>query len=122
MPPAPGAAPAIELTAAPGTQVDQEATWDPKVADTGPELLTMDEPVYPEESRAAREQGFVLFDLLVDATGQVTEARLTKGVSASIDQSAIAIVRTAKFNPGLKGKTPVAVWLRGFPIGYFIDD
>ena len=50
--------------------------------------------------------------------GQVTDVRVTRGVSPKLDESAVAAVRTALFKPALLGGKPVSVWVRDFPIQY----
>ena len=91
---------------------------DPNTVDVEPTIVRMDDPQYPDDSREAGEQGEVLMDALVNEFGQVTDVRVTRGVSPKLDESAVAAVRTALFKPALLGGKPVSVWVRDFPIQY----
>ena len=66
-------------------------------------------PRYPEIARAARIQGTVQLEAVIDATGAVTELRLVKGLPLGLDQAALDAVRRWRFEPATYNGKPVAV-------------
>ena len=71
-----------------------------KVADT--------KPVYPEAAQAARVQGVVIIEALIDESGAIANARVLRSIPA-LDQAALAAVSRWRFTPtGLNGR-PVGV-------------
>jgi TonB family protein len=67
------------------------------------------EPPYSEEARKAKYQGTVVLYIIVDAQGNVTDARVVKPLGLGLDEKALTTVRTWKFKPGLRNGVPVAV-------------
>jgi protein TonB len=67
------------------------------------------EPPYSEEARKAKYQGTVVLWIIVDATGNVTDARVVKPLGLGLDEKALDTVRTWKFKPALRNGTPVPV-------------
>lgn len=67
------------------------------------------EPAYSEEARKAKYQGTVVLLIVVDAQGNVTDARVVKPLGMGLDEKAVESVRTWKFKPALRGGTPVPV-------------
>ena len=67
------------------------------------------EPDYTEEARKARLQGIVIIEAIIDVEGNVTEARILKGLAGGLDQSAIEAVRQWRFKPGTLDGKPVPV-------------
>lgn len=80
--------------------------------DVEPELVTMQEPQYPDIARESHQQGTVFCDVLVDEHGLVREVRVAKGVSSSLDQAAVTAARTAVYKPAKQKGVPVAIWTR----------
>ena len=56
------------------------------------------EPVYPAIARAARAQGPVILEAVIDADGRVTSVRVLRSI-ALLDQAAIAAVQQWRFTP-----------------------
>jgi protein TonB len=54
--------------------------------------------VYPEDAKKKRVQGSVVMDVLINAAGDVTEAKATKGPQ-ELTQAAVDAVRQWKFEP-----------------------
>ena len=67
------------------------------------------EPPYSEEARKAKYQGTVVLWIVVDATGNVTDARVVKPLGLGLDEKALETVRTWKFKPALRNGSPVPV-------------
>ena len=66
---------------------------------------------YPKDAKTQAIQGKVIVRFMIKANGSVSEVSVLKGVSPSLDEESIRVVKTLpKFNPGkLNGKT-VPVW------------
>jgi TonB family protein len=81
-------------------RVGGEIRQPTKVADT--------KPVYPEAAQAARVQGVVIIEALIDESGAIANARVLRSIPA-LDQAALAAVSRWRFTPtGLNGR-PVGV-------------
>jgi protein TonB len=76
---------------------------------TAPIPIYKPEPPYSEEARKAKYQGTVVLWIVVDATGNVTDARVVKPLGLGLDEKALDTVRTWKFKPALRNGTPVPV-------------
>jgi periplasmic protein TonB len=62
-------------------------------------------PIYPEIARAARREGMVILEAVIDASGNVTSARVLRG-DPLLDQAALDAVQQWKFKPAtLNGET-----------------
>jgi TonB family protein len=75
-----------------------------------PELVSMQEPVYPELAREAGVEGTVLIRVLVGEDGFVKDEIIIQSVSM-LDDNAAAAAKTAVFKPALQKDKPVAVWM-----------
>ncbi len=67
------------------------------------------EPKYTEEARKAKIQGAVLLSLVVDTDGFTRNIKVVRSLEPTLDQQAIEVVGTWKFQPGQKDGQPVAV-------------
>jgi TonB family protein len=76
---------------------------------TAPVPIYKPEPPYSEEARKAKYQGTVVVLIVVDAAGNVTDARVVKPLGLGLDEKALETIRTWKFKPGLRNGTPVPV-------------
>ncbi len=65
-------------------------------------------PVYPEIARAARVEGTVILEAVLDTTGRVTQLRVIQSVPM-LDQAALEAVRQWRYTPSLYGGHPVSV-------------
>lgn len=74
-----------------------------------PKLIIHREPPYTDFARKAKIQGSVQLVLVVDAEGNVTEAKVVKALDPGLDESAVNTVRTWKFQPATRGGKPVPV-------------
>jgi protein TonB len=76
---------------------------------TAPIPIYKPEPPYSEEARKAKYQGTVVLYIVVDAQGNVTDARVVKPLGLGLDEKALETVRTWKFKAGMRNGVPVAV-------------
>jgi protein TonB len=74
-----------------------------------PKLLRKVEPEYSKEARAAKFQGVVVLQIVVDAKGNAMNLRVMKSLGLGLDEKAIEAVRKWKFAPGRKDGKPVPV-------------
>lgn len=72
----------------------------------------MPEPKYPEEARAAGEEGTVLCHVFIDATGRVIDAHILQASTKALNNAAFVAARGALFKPARrKDGATVAVWM-----------
>jgi TonB family protein len=76
---------------------------------SAPTILFQVEPEYSEEARKAKYNGEVTLTVVVDASGQVKNVKVVRGVGMGLDEKAIEAVSKWKFKPGMKNGQPVAV-------------
>ncbi len=67
------------------------------------------EPQYTEVARKARIEGMVIIEAIIDQNGNVTDARILKGLPLGLDQGALDAVKRWKFRPGTLNGQPVPV-------------
>lgn len=65
-------------------------------------------PVYPPDARAARVQGVVIIETVIDEAGNVSDARILRSIPL-LDQAALDAVRQWKFVPTLLNGAAVPV-------------
>ena len=65
-------------------------------------------PFYPPVARSAGVQGVVVLEVLIDASGQVSEARVLRSIPL-LDQAALDAVKQWEFMPTLLNGTPTPV-------------
>jgi TonB family protein len=74
---------------------------------TKPRLIYGPEPGFSEQARKAGVEGVILLKVTVDASGDVADVKVVKGLGSGLDEKAIEAVRTWKFKPGTEDGTPV---------------
>jgi protein TonB len=67
-------------------------------------------PRYPATAQAARLEGTVVLDAVIDATGRVTDVHVIRSIRL-LDQAAIDAVREWRFTPTLLNGNPVPILL-----------
>lgn len=75
-----------------------------------PKKLAAVAPIYPAIARAARVQGLVVLEAVIDERGVVTGVRVVRSV-ALLDEAAIQAVRQWRYTPTLLNGVPVSVLL-----------
>lgn len=84
-----------------------------------PEPIKKVAPVYPEESRAAKEEGRIMVSLVVGVDGKPTEVRAEEGPVA-LRKAAMRAVMQWRFKPGTIDGQPAPVRL-DVPIDFKLD-
>lgn len=65
-------------------------------------------PVYPEIARAARVEGTVVMEAVLDQSGRVTQLRVIRSIPL-LDQAAMDAVRQWRYTPSMYAGHPVSV-------------
>lgn len=79
-----------------------------KEAAAKPRLLNLPQPAYTDAARAAGIEGKVRISITVDATGQVTDARVLQSLGHGLDEAAIAAARSARFEAAVRCGKPAS--------------
>ena len=66
-------------------------------------------PVYPQEARAEGVEADVALQIVVDATGRVSDARVVRRAGYGFDDAALTAMRAYRFSPAQKDGHPVRV-------------
>jgi protein TonB len=107
-PPPRSTAPAV-VTAVPppATAPTAPVTVQPRI-----DLGHSSQPEYPPQSRRLGEQGSLVLQVMVDASGRVTDSKLVQSSgSQRLDQAALDGVKTNyRFFPGTVGGKPQPMW------------
>ncbi len=76
---------------------------------SAPSVQSHVEPVYPDDAREEKISGTLQMELVVGADGIAREIVIVKGLTPSLNNSAINAVQQWRFNPGYFHGEPVAV-------------
>ncbi|HEV2276980.1 MAG TPA: TonB family protein [Acidobacteriaceae bacterium] len=79
---------------------------------TAPVLVHQVQPEFTDQARAAKLEGTVEIQLIVDAYGNPKNVTVVRSLGMGLDQKAIAAVSQYKFKPAMYQGHPVAVQLR----------
>jgi len=71
---------------------EEIAAWKPKP-------VARVKPVYPDDARSAEIEGTVTVEVVVDCTGKVTSAQVTKGLGHGLDEAALTAIKKTEFAP-----------------------
>jgi TonB family protein len=71
--------------------------------------LEKSEPKYTDEARAAKLEGTVGLTIVVGTDQRAHDIKITKSLDPGMDASAIASIKTWRFQPGTKNGKPVPV-------------
>ncbi len=92
----------------PQQQPPAPATVPPRI-DTS---QTCAQPPYPAESRAAREEGTVDLQLLIDADGRAADSRVARSSGhAALDEAARGALAACRFIPGTVDGRVESLWM-----------
>lgn len=65
---------------------------------------------YPKEAQANKEQGRVIVRFVIDKDGKVTDAKVVRSISPSLNKEALRLIEAMpQWKPGEKNGQPVAV-------------
>jgi protein TonB len=73
-----------------------------------PELLYKVDPGYTVEAQRAKISGTVMLSILVGTDGKVSEIHVLEKLEPGLDARAITAVSKWRFQPAMRGDTPVA--------------
>lgn len=76
-----------------------------------PEVVSMINPVYPEEAKKKNLEGKVWLKIFIDEKGNPGTIEVTKSTHAIFEQPAIEAARKYKFTPALKVGKPIGVYV-----------
>ena len=79
--------------------------------DRAPEPTRRVEPAYTESARAAKIEGNVVFDCIIDANGSLKILRVVRSIGYGLDQSAYAALQQWRFRPALVNGKPASARL-----------
>lgn len=74
---------------------------------TPPAVIFQVDPEYSEQAGKAKYSGSEVLLVEVDATGQVTGARVNRSLRLGLDEKTVEAVTRWKFRPGMKDVMPV---------------
>ncbi|MCL4812278.1 MAG: energy transducer TonB [Vicinamibacteraceae bacterium] len=90
-----------EAPPAPVTAPAPVATGPVRVAPgQGPGLIKRVEPHYPPAAQAARLEGVVVLDAIIDKEGRVVDIKVLREAHPMFTQSAVAALRQWRYSPG----------------------
>jgi TonB family protein len=75
---------------------------------TPPAVLSKTEPVFTPQAREKKISGTVVLSVVISSAGQISEAKVLRSLEESLDENAIAAVKTWSFRPATKDGHPVA--------------
>ena len=106
---------AVVIPDAPATRSGPSGTGSAQVSQVGddvsaPVKIHAPQPLYTETARAARIQGVVILQAIIDAAGKVADVKILKGLPEGLDKSAIETIKTWTFKPARRAGLPVAVY------------
>lgn len=87
----------------------QETVYEPGGDVKPPKLVHYVEPAFSPSSKEAYVEGTVKISTVVTRDGVATNLRVTSGLNAEEDRTAIDAVKQWKFEPGTKAGQPVNV-------------
>jgi len=76
---------------------------------SAPIALHHPEPKYSKKARSISFQGMTVLWIVVDAEGNIEQARVVQPLGLGLDQQALHAVRTWRFKPGMRDGKPVPV-------------
>lgn len=79
--------------------------------DQAPRLLHQIRPQYPQEAFVKKIEGTVDLEIVIDASGRVSNARVTRSIPL-LDEAAVTCVKQWRFSPAIKNGRPVATIAR----------
>lgn len=90
-------------------QAQQETVYSVRDAGvTAPAVLSKTEPVFTPQAREKKISGTVVLAVVISSAGQISEAKVLRSLEESLDENAIAAVKTWSFRPATKDGSPVA--------------
>jgi protein TonB len=104
-----GAEPPVGTEMRAAAEADAPRTLSPEMK--RPLAVYRPAPVYPELARAARRQGAVIVEAVIDRQGNVVDARVLRDLGFGLGEAALLAVRTWRYQPATLDGRPVTVYL-----------
>lgn len=98
--------------------VRPRVTGDQAVADARPVLLNAPRPFYTEEARKNKVQGVVRVRVFVDASGEVRQVVVTRGLPDGLSEQAVKAAYQMRFRPAVKDGRQMSYWLSNVEIEF----
>ncbi len=76
-----------------------------------PHPKSVPNPAYSEEARRSGTQGNVLLTIVINEKGDVTDAKIKRGLEPGLDQNSLDAVKQWNFDPATIDGKPVPVQL-----------
>jgi TonB family protein len=76
---------------------------------SAPTCIYCPDPPYSDEARKAKLSGTVVVQVVVDATGNVRDAKVVQPLGLGLDEKATETIRTWRFKPAMRNGSPVNV-------------
>jgi TonB family protein len=76
---------------------------------SAPTCIYCPDPSYSEEARNAKLSGTVVLQIIVDAAGEVRDARVVKPLGLGLDEKAVEAIKTWRFKPSQRNGAAVNV-------------
>lgn len=93
-----------------------DVTDEPKMIDTISKFL-----IYPQLAKENNLQGRVLFDVLIDTSGEIVKFTVTSATDSLFIEPASIALKRVRFRPALSyNKKPVKVWWT-IPVVFKLD-
>jgi len=86
---------------------------------TNPVAIYRPDPLYSDEARKAKLQGYVILEFVVDETGRPSNIRVLQSLGLGLDEEALKTLATWRFKPGMKDGKPVPV-LASVQVGFHL--
>jgi len=104
------------ITASSVFQQDQhqskEKVYKPNEVTVKAKITRKSEPRYTEEARQHQISGTVVLEMVLRATGKVTDIIVIEGLPYGLNESCINTAKAMKFDPALKDDQKVSQYLR----------
>jgi TonB family protein len=84
-----------------------------------PQPIYQPEAAYSPEARRDKKAGVVLLQVIVAPDGRTRNIQVKRPLGSGLDESAVAAVKTWRFQPAIKDSKPVAVVLN-IEIGFYL--
>jgi TonB family protein len=93
---------------APVTTLGSDGKSNDQDKTTPPVVTYMSDPEFSDEARAARFQGTVVMDVIIDKRGSASKITVTRAIGMGLDLKAMESVSHWKFQPATRKGQPIA--------------
>lgn len=91
---------------------EDEKVYEPGPGISAPRATYAPQPSYTDKARKAKTSGTVVLQLIVTPEGTVRDLHVIKSLTPDLDNQAVSVVQTWKFEPAKKDGQPVAVQIK----------